>query len=1419
MTKDITISVYLRDGPGIIDISANCTLNMDGQTGRSFSVSQNTNFVVKSLANESSANACDIDFSCAGTSGYIFSYATLNGANSQYNSDFSVNLGPYYNGGSLAVTIYFKESGGGSSTTDYNSGPVKHYFNGSYNSRYDNTWKADSEQNILPSDYVVSRSGYTEASYTYTMLNGRQGSDTDFSVYISPKNKSTLKIYYDSDESSDSNSGRVVYRLQEAVGSETYVRNSDYDGRWTANNFQCITIGDYAITIPGYKFAYKVSSTIEGSPETISFDQNANLFKREIEPDNGTTVYFYYDIDAPSGWYCNSIQDFGTLSDDIDYYPKGGYGGFYTKPLQIQGLSITPNYNGYLSIKVDSSPANFQTWLSKGLNLSTRGEAINPAAATAKEAVDTTYLSYYTIASETNSKLGCRVEANSKIFGYAAFQSRNDSGYLNINLHYLKDKTLFYYANDGTNKAATVNLQMDSDWGVTSLYLGTNTYFTRNGYTLTGWNTTADGSGTSYNCGQQLTNIRSDLTLYAQWKINKYEVRFCNNTGVRLSTVTCDPGSSITMATATTAPAINVEQLGWSIINNSAYRDWNATLGNGEYACGATYTPTASLTTFYPIWKYKEQYIEFFDIKGNFNNSNTTTNSWNMNTKNSYDLSTYTNYKFSLCYNHHGDSERADYKKWPQFYSLLKDWTLINAPSGNFMTMCYGKDRFVGLGTGQAAFIYSKDGIEWTKKKLSSSCYWNSICYSKEKNFFVGATSFYPSSQIGYSSDGMSWTIQDLDLSYQKEEVGLDSLAAGNNIFLAIVSINSTNDFYYTNQIARSVDGINWELKTLPETASWEKIQFLNNKFILNDSTGKVYYSTDGITWSLCSISNNAWSKFCFGNDIYLGVSSTSQEIAYSSDGITWNIQPSTIGTIDEIMFDGKKFIAVNKTRKKLYYSYLGKQWNEESINFTSSTVGNITLITGNGQLLLTEGYGHDIYRAASKTINYRFTGFSKTRGTLKPEYHSNSTIDLTPYNNKSVIPLYAVWQPYFRFEDKNNNMLIDGYNGRIDNFITTLQMNELFNYFSDYGNYETVIPKTAYLNKKTRITSGQFTTPDSYLVSNNTRMKSTDFYLLQKCYNSLNEDPINKNFTSPLTFTPVNPEDTITIKLKKVGSPTNSVYRWYYSSNAGLFGFLLPNDDSITLSNGNNVCLMPWFSSNLNALSTDSSNYYQFEITGGLVKVSGSVLSLINISEDKQLPDYCFYNLFKDCTNIITAPELPSLKVGVGSYQGMFQGCAGLTIPPSLPATTLGNNCYSNMFQGCTSLKVAPNLPATTLTSNCYSAMFKDCISLKVAPKLPATTLETNSYLYMFFNCSNLEDVPFIGASTLNGTNEFGAMFNHCTNLKHIKLAYTGNFSNSHFGGWVNDVASNGILEYDGEDTAVGVDAIPSGWTVKKST
>lgn len=53
----------------------------------------------------------------------------------------------------------------------------------------------------------------------------------------------------------------------------------------------------------------------------------------------------------------------------------------------------------------------------------------------------------------------------------------------------------------------------------------------RTGYTFIGWNTKADGAGTNYRAGGELS-VNANITLYAQWKINKYAVTFIAGDGV-----------------------------------------------------------------------------------------------------------------------------------------------------------------------------------------------------------------------------------------------------------------------------------------------------------------------------------------------------------------------------------------------------------------------------------------------------------------------------------------------------------------------------------------------------------------------------------------------------------------------------------------------------------------------------------------------------------------------------------------------------------------------------------------------------------------------------------------------------------------------------------------------------------------------
>lgn len=153
-----------------------------------------------------------------------------------------------------------------------------------------------------------------------------------------------------------------------------------------------------------------------------------------------------------------------------------------------------------------------------------------------------------------------------------------------------------------------------------------------------------------------------------------------------------------------------------------------------------------------------------------------------------------------------------------------------------------------------------------------------------------------------------------------------------------------------------------------------------------------------------------------------------------------------------------------------------------------------------------------------------------------------------------------------------------------------------------------------------------------------------------------------------------------------------------------------------------------------------------------GLFDATGSIMSLL--PEGYFMGIGAFKELFKDCTSLRTAPELPATKLIESCYESMFYGCTSLVnAPTKLPATTLAKNCYSHMFQQCTSLVNAPELPATTLAQNCYSYMFFYCTSLVNAPELPAAKLVDGCYNSMFRHCNSLESIN-VNLSNWNMTN-----------------------------------------------------------------
>ena len=126
-------------------------------------------------------------------------------------------------------------------------------------------------------------------------------------------------------------------------------------------------------------------------------------------------------------------------------------------------------------------------------------------------------------------------------------------------------------------------------------------------------------------------------------------------------------------------------------------------------------------------------------------------------------------------------------------------------------------------------------------------------------------------------------------------------------------------------------------------------------------------------------------------------------------------------------------------------------------------------------------------------------------------------------------------------------------------------------------------------------------------------------------------------------------------------------------------------------------------------------STYHKFVI-GGLIAASGDITSLRNFDLiQTPLASFCYSSMFRGCTGLTSAPELPATTLADSCYRFMFKDCTGLTRAPELPVTMLAKSCYRQMFSGCTGLTSAPELPATTLAGFCYYSMFSGCTRISL--------------------------------------------------------------------------------------------------------
>ena len=155
--------------------------------------------------------------------------------------------------------------------------------------------------------------------------------------------------------------------------------------------------------------------------------------------------------------------------------------------------------------------------------------------------------------------------------------------------------TITYYPNGASGSEV-----VESKVGNASYTIRSN-MFSRSGYNFTGWNTQANGGGTSYSAGSSYSEL-ANLDLYAQWSRITYTIKYNKNasdaTGSMANT-TKYYGTNVTLRSNA------FKRTGYSFAGWATEKG-----GNVVYSNGATYTANANVT-LYAKWTAHKYTVKF----------------------------------------------------------------------------------------------------------------------------------------------------------------------------------------------------------------------------------------------------------------------------------------------------------------------------------------------------------------------------------------------------------------------------------------------------------------------------------------------------------------------------------------------------------------------------------------------------------------------------------------------------------------------------------------------------------------------------------------------------------------------------------------------------------------------------------------
>lgn len=315
--------------------------------------------------------------------------------------------------------------------------------------------------------------------------------------------------------------------------------------------------------------------------------------------------------------------------------------------------------------------------------------------------------------------------------------------------------TVTFHKNDGTSTTTTQNVPKSTSTALTA------NPWTRTHYTFNGWNTKANGSGTSYSDGQSVT-ISAALDLYAQWTEDDQATVIFMNNGVEFYSQTDYIGEDILISGA---PSL-------TDCDDYTFEGWS----ESEYAVNNTdaavlVTPTVIpnvATTYYAVYSKTES-----------GGTSTLTNNYKKITS----TAELTNGNYLIVANNSG-AYNAMSTTWKSTYYLAgTDVTpsgdVITTTTANIIWQINVSGNQATIYNATSQYLYIEKSGSYYNIKLGDNTTDNKFTYSVSDGAWVLTSATYTDRQLEYYTTQTRWayyTSQDAPIYLYKQQTESGSI-------------------------------------------------------------------------------------------------------------------------------------------------------------------------------------------------------------------------------------------------------------------------------------------------------------------------------------------------------------------------------------------------------------------------------------------------------------------------------------------------------------------------------------------------------------------------------------------------------------------------------------------------------------------